>query len=83
LAALITVSFHIVSSREPGGSADRRLGALSEVESHTIVAAAVRADLDQPSQAALQFGKLGDLRGDSGELRLRHLGDVVGRPGWC
>ena len=54
---------------------------IAEVQSQAVVAAAVRADLDQAAQPALQPGQLAELVGDRGQLGLGRPDDLVGGPG--
>jgi hypothetical protein len=54
---------------------------IANVQGQAVVAAAVRADLDQAAQAALQPGQLSELAGDQGQLGLGRADDLVGGPG--
>jgi hypothetical protein len=54
---------------------------ITKVQSQAVVAAAVRAHLDQAAQPALQPGQLAELVGDRGQLGLGRPDDLVGGPG--
>jgi hypothetical protein len=54
---------------------------IAKVQGQAVVAAAVRADLDQAAQPALQPGQLAELVGDRGQLGLGRPDDLVGGPG--
>ena len=54
---------------------------IAKVQGQAVVAAAVRADLDQAAQPALQPGQLADLVRDRGQLGLGRPDDLVGGPG--
>ena len=55
--------------------------AVAELQGQAIVAAAVRADLDQAPQPALQPGELARLVRDGPELRLGGPDNLAGGPG--